>query len=124
MTSVPTDRAILADPAWLAHRYDRPGDAIHFRHVPRGLHGDFPFLIEEHIGAMPAAIVAKIDDVVARGGLCQHGAREVGQHDAAGREIQLHVPENAVVQAMRLPLQSEIRAGEFGGAFVVSLPIK
>ncbi|AVA15176.1 hypothetical protein MNQ96_00975 [Sphingopyxis granuli] len=42
-----------ADPAWLAHRYDRAGDAVRYRHVPRARHGEGPFLTDELVGAAP-----------------------------------------------------------------------
>lgn len=41
---------ILADPEWLAHRYDAVGDAVHFRHVPRIMHAKAPFLTDEYLG--------------------------------------------------------------------------
>ena len=43
----------LSDPEWLAHRYDRAGDRFLFRHVPRAMHGNGPFLTDELVGAQP-----------------------------------------------------------------------
>ena len=40
----------LSDPTWLAHRYDRASDRFLFRHVPRSMHADGPFLTDELIG--------------------------------------------------------------------------
>src|SRR3546814_12876856 len=54
-----------ADPAWLAHRYDAAGDRLIFRHVPRAMHRDGPFLTDELIGDRPQAIVARAEGVAA-----------------------------------------------------------
>src|SRR3546814_172325 len=54
-----------ADPAWLAHRYDAAGDRLLFRHVPRAMHRDGPFLTDELIGDRPQAIIARAEGVAA-----------------------------------------------------------
>ncbi len=52
-----------ADAQWIAHRYERTRDEVHFRFVPREIHGDFPFLTEEYVGALPAARLARAEAV-------------------------------------------------------------
>lgn len=47
----------IANPEWLAHRYDRASDRILFHHVPRAIHRDGPFLTDELIGQQPRQIV-------------------------------------------------------------------
>lgn len=54
-----------ADPAWLAHRYDAAGDRLLFRHVPRAMHRDGPFLTDELIGDRPQVIVARAEGIAA-----------------------------------------------------------
>src|SRR3546814_10757712 len=54
-----------ADPAWLAHRYDAAGDRLLFRHVPRAMHRDGPFLTDALIGDRPQAIIASAEGVAA-----------------------------------------------------------
>src|SRR3546814_16873476 len=54
-----------ADPAWLAHRYDAAGDRLLFRHVPRAMHPDGPFLTDELIADRPQAIIARPEGVAA-----------------------------------------------------------
>lgn len=41
--------SILADPAWLPHRYDEANDAFRFVYVPRGDHRDVTFLTDEYL---------------------------------------------------------------------------
>lgn len=53
------------DPAWLAHRYDRASDRVLYRHVPRALHREGPFLTDELIGDRPEAVIARSDAVTA-----------------------------------------------------------
>ena len=56
------DAATLADPAWIAHRYDLPRDAFVLRRFPREAHHTVPFLTDEYLGPAPAE-----PDWVARG---------------------------------------------------------
>lgn len=56
-----------ADPAWIAHRYERTRDEVHLAHVPRTDHGDFPFLTDEYVGSHPAAVMARADAVAMLG---------------------------------------------------------
>jgi hypothetical protein len=41
------------DPSWLAHRIDRAADAVRFHHVPRGRHGQIPFLTDDYVADAP-----------------------------------------------------------------------
>ncbi len=41
---------ILADPQWLAHRFDAPAGKVIFAHLPRSRHAAIPFLTDEHLG--------------------------------------------------------------------------
>jgi hypothetical protein len=52
-----------ADAQWIAHRYERIRDEVHFRFVPREMHGEFPFLTEEYVGALPAARLGRAEAV-------------------------------------------------------------
>lgn len=52
-----TIEQVLADPAWLAHRYDPEYDAIHFVRLERQHHRDVPFLTEQHLGASQTPVV-------------------------------------------------------------------
>lgn len=49
-----------ADARWIAHRYERMRDEVHYRYVPRARHGDVPFLTEEYVGAMPVAQMGRV----------------------------------------------------------------
>lgn len=62
-----SNAAIAGRAEWVAHRYAMADDSIHFRHVPREVHGDFPFLIDESIGARPAAAMPRQEALVAAG---------------------------------------------------------
>lgn len=54
-----------SDAAWLAHRYDAPGERIMFRHVPRERHAAGPFLTDALVGERPQAILSREEAVVA-----------------------------------------------------------
>jgi hypothetical protein len=41
---------IVADPEWLAHRYDEHADAFRYRQVTRARHAEVPFAIDEYLG--------------------------------------------------------------------------
>ena len=45
------DKALVADPEWLAHRYQADLDLIHFRHVSRAAHANAVFATDEYLGA-------------------------------------------------------------------------
>ena len=54
-----TDRiaSIVADPEWLAHRYDEQADAFQYRHVTRARHAEVPFAIDDYLGKEPNPVV-------------------------------------------------------------------
>ena len=41
---------IVADPEWLAHRYDERADAFHYRHVSRARHSEVGFATDDYLG--------------------------------------------------------------------------
>ena len=41
---------IVADPEWLAHRYDERNDTFQFRHVSRGRHAEVGFATDDYLG--------------------------------------------------------------------------
>lgn len=43
-------RAILADAAWLAHRFAEDADQVQFRHVPRAMHRAATFITDDNLG--------------------------------------------------------------------------
>ncbi|HKY81006.1 MAG TPA: hypothetical protein VJM09_05980, partial [Sphingobium sp.] len=49
--------SIVADPEWLAHRYDEQADAFHYRRVSRARHAEVPFAIDDYLGKEPNAVV-------------------------------------------------------------------
>ena len=55
------------DAAWMAHRYERTRDEIHFRHIVRADHATFPFLTEEYVGHLPPTPVARVQAVATMG---------------------------------------------------------
>ncbi len=55
----------IADPAWVAHRYDRVRDEVQFRHIARADHAGFPFLTEEYVDDYPLAAMARVKAVAA-----------------------------------------------------------
>ncbi|WP_156680544.1 hypothetical protein [Sphingomonas profundi] len=63
-TPVPVAR-IVRDPAWLAHRYDPPADAVHFRYVPRVTHRAATFLTDEHLPAGDPVVLPLADSIAA-----------------------------------------------------------
>ncbi|MCR5870829.1 hypothetical protein LRS12_08980 [Sphingomonas sp. J344] len=60
------------DPTWLAHRYDRASDRILYRHVPRAMHGEGPFLTDELVGG--SAPAHRVAQRCGRGGACTGSA--------------------------------------------------
>ena len=51
---------IVADPEWLAHRYDEQHDAFQFRHVTRARHAEVPFATDDCLGQEPEpAVIAR-----------------------------------------------------------------
>ena len=51
--------ALLADPCWLAHRYDPAGDAVLFVPVDRATRASVPFLTDEYLGAIPPTTIPR-----------------------------------------------------------------
>ncbi len=47
---------IVADPEWLAHRYDEQGDTFQYRHVTRGRHAEVGFATDDYLGKEPNPI--------------------------------------------------------------------
>lgn len=48
---------IVADPEWLAHRYDEQADAFQYRQVTRARHAEVPFAIDDYLGKEPNPVV-------------------------------------------------------------------
>jgi hypothetical protein len=48
---------IVADPEWLAHRYDEQHDAFQFRRVTRARHAEVPFATDDCLGQEPEPAV-------------------------------------------------------------------
>jgi hypothetical protein len=53
---------IIADPQWLAHRYDERHDTFRYRHVTRERHAEIPFAIDEYLGEEPNPVVISRDE--------------------------------------------------------------
>lgn len=53
---------IIADPEWLAHRYDEQADAFRYRHVTRARHSEVPFAIDDYLGEEPDPIIVPRDE--------------------------------------------------------------
>jgi hypothetical protein len=53
----PGTAAIVADPAWLAHRYDAVGDRVHFVRAPREAHRAATFLTDEYLPSSAEPVV-------------------------------------------------------------------
>ncbi len=62
-----TDRAarIVADPEWLAHRYDERADAFHYRHVTRARHAEIGFATDDYLGKEAKPVVIPRKDAAA-----------------------------------------------------------
>jgi hypothetical protein len=48
---------IVADPEWLAHRYDEKADAFHYRHVTRSRHAEVGFATDDYLGKETKPVV-------------------------------------------------------------------
>jgi len=53
---------IVADPEWLAHRYDEQADTFHYRHVTRARHAEVPFAIDDYLGTEEKPIVLRREE--------------------------------------------------------------
>ncbi|MCS6987380.1 MAG: hypothetical protein NZM40_08145 [Sphingomonadaceae bacterium] len=60
-----TAAEVLADPTWLAHRYEPQGDRLGFLYVPRARRRAVSFLIDAHLGDCGPAIALPRADVAA-----------------------------------------------------------
>ena len=56
---------IVADPEWLAHRYDEQRDAFHYRHVSRARHAEVPFATDDCLGQEPKPVVISREEAAA-----------------------------------------------------------
>ena len=56
---------IVADPKWLAHRYDERQDSFQYRHVTRARHGEVPFAIDDYLGEEPNPVAVRREDAAA-----------------------------------------------------------
>ena len=52
-----------ANPEWLAHRYDRPQNMLWYRHVPRQMHAEGPFLTDGLVGQAPEHRIPRTEAV-------------------------------------------------------------
>jgi hypothetical protein len=55
----------VADPEWLAHRYDEQADAFQYRHVTRARHAEVPFAIDDYLGKEAKPVVIPRDEAAA-----------------------------------------------------------
>ncbi len=53
---------IVADPEWLAHRYDEQHDAFQYRHVTRARHAGVPFATDDCLGKEEKPLVIARDE--------------------------------------------------------------
>ena len=53
---------IVADPEWLAHRYDEGNDSFHYRHVPRARHAEVPFATDDCLGKEEKPVVIRREE--------------------------------------------------------------
>jgi hypothetical protein len=53
---------IVADPEWLAHRYDEQGDAFQYRHVTRARHAEVGFATDDYLGKEPNPVVIRREE--------------------------------------------------------------
>ncbi len=56
---------IVADPEWLAHRYDEQVDAFQYRHVTRARHSEVGFATDDYLGKDPNPVVIGREEAVA-----------------------------------------------------------
>jgi hypothetical protein len=53
---------IVADPEWLAHRYDEGQDAFHYRRITRARHAEVPFATDDCLGTEPNPVVIRREE--------------------------------------------------------------
>ena len=61
----PQRRRIVADPEWLAHRYDEQADTFHYRHVTRARHAEVPFATDDYLGKEDKPVVIRREEAAA-----------------------------------------------------------
>lgn len=54
--------SIVADPEWLAHRYDEGQDAFQYRLVPRARHAEVGFATDDYLGKEDNPVVIRRED--------------------------------------------------------------
>lgn len=53
---------IVADPEWLAHRYDEQADAFQYRHVTRLRHAEVGFATDDYLGKEENPVIIRCDE--------------------------------------------------------------
>ena len=53
---------IVADPEWLAHRYDEQSDTFHYRHVTRSRHAEVGFATDDYLGKEENPVVIRREE--------------------------------------------------------------
>lgn len=53
---------IVADPEWLAHRYNESDDTFQYRHVTRQRHAEVPFAIDDYLGVEANPVVIRREE--------------------------------------------------------------
>jgi hypothetical protein len=53
---------IVADPEWLAHRYDEQADAFQYRHVTRSRHAEVGFATDDYLGKEDNPVVVRREE--------------------------------------------------------------
>jgi hypothetical protein len=56
---------IVADPEWLAHRYDEQADTFHYRHVTRARHAEVGFATDDYLGKEEKPVVIRREEAAA-----------------------------------------------------------
>jgi hypothetical protein len=57
--------AIVADPEWLAHRYDERSDSFQYRRVTRARHAEVPFATDDCLGKEDKPVVIRREEAAA-----------------------------------------------------------
>jgi hypothetical protein len=56
---------IIADPEWLAHRYDEQADTFQYRHVTRSRHAEVGFATDDYLGKEANPVVIRREEAAA-----------------------------------------------------------
>ena len=62
----PNAARIVADPEWLAHRYDEQADTFHYRHVTRARHAEVGFATDDYLGKEDKPVVIRREEAAAQ----------------------------------------------------------